>query len=153
MMARLHRLRRDCRGAAAMELVLIAPVVAGILYAALDFSKAWMMRLNLEQAAQGAMSAAVAQRGVQTSYDYVLAEARAAYGQPLRTATLDNWLECDGVRQGSLTANCNGAQRARYVSILLTAEYVPAFGWGVFFNGSTANNGFIVGGDATVRLQ
>jgi Flp pilus assembly pilin Flp len=153
MMTRLRSLRRDRRGAAAMEMVLITPIVAGLLYGAMDFSKAWMMRLNLEQAAQGGVEAALAQRGVQTSYNYALAEAIAAYGQPTTSATIDNWLECGGVRQGSLTANCAGEQRARYVSIRLAAEYVPAFGWGVFFNGSTANNGFIVAGDATVRLQ
>lgn len=153
MMARLGSLRRNRCGAAAVELVLITPIVAGMLYAAMDFSKAWMMRLNLEQAAQGGIEAVAAQRGVQSSYAYALTEATTAYGQPTTSATLDNWLECDGVRQGNLTASCNGAQRGRYVSIRLAAEYVPAFGWGAYFNGATANNGFIVTGDATVRVQ
>lgn len=153
MMVRLQRLRRDRRGSAAMELVLITPIVAGILYAAMDFSKAWMMRLNLEQAAQGGIEAVASQRSVQSSYAYALTEATTAYGQPTTSATLDNWLECDGVRQGNLTADCGAGQRARYVSIRLAAEYVPAFGWGAYFRGSTANNGFIVTGDATVRVQ
>ena len=153
MIARLRHLRRDRCGAAAMELVLITPIIAGLLYGALDFSKAWMMRLNLEQAAQGGIESVASQRSVQASYAYALTEATTAYGQPLTASTLDNWLECGGVRQANLTNDCGTNQRARYVSIRLAAEYVPAFGWGVFFSGATANNGFIVVGDATVRVQ
>ena len=153
MRAILHGLRRDRCGAAAMEMVLITPIVAGIIYGAMDFSRAWMMRLQLEQAAQGGIEAIAANRSVKTNYSYALTEATTAYGQPTTSAALDNWLECDGVRQANLTANCGNTQRARYVSIRLAAEFVPAFGWGVFFNGNTANNGFIVVGDAAVRVQ
>lgn len=153
MIARLINLARDRRGAAAMEMVLITPVVAGMLYGAMDFSRAWMMRMQLEQAAQGGIEAVAAQRSIQPNYNYALTEATAAYGKPTTSAALDNWLECGGVRQANLTTTCAGTQRARYVSIRLAAEYVPAFGWGVFFNGTTANNGFIVVGDATVRVQ
>jgi Flp pilus assembly protein TadG len=153
MIARLKQLRRARDGAAAMEMVLITPVVAGLLFAALDFSGAWLTRLQLEQAAQRGIEAASAQRNVQSSYAYALTEATTAWGKPYTSAVLDAWLECGGVRQANVTTSCNGAQRARYVSIVIRAEYVPSFGWGKFFDGSTANNGFIVTGDATVRLQ
>lgn len=153
MMALLHRLRRARDGAAAMEMVLIVPVVTGILFAALDFSGAWSTRLQLEQAAQRGIESVAARRGVSSNYSYALTEATTAWGKPTTSRVLDNWLECGGVRQANLTNDCAGAQRARYVSIRLAAEYVPAFGWGAFFNGATANNGFIIEGDATVRVQ
>lgn len=153
MMARLRELRRAKGGAAAMEMVLITPVVAGMLMAAMDFSNAWLIRLQLEQAAQRGIEAVAARRGVATDYSYALTEATTAWGQAYQSATLDNWLECDGVRQANLTADCGAGQRGRYVAIAISAEFLPFYKWGGVMKGTTANNGFIVTGDATVRVQ
>ena len=133
--------------------MLITPVVAGLLFVALDFSGAWLTRLQLEQAAQRGIEAAAARRGVALSYTYALNEATTAWGKPLRSSALDTWLECGGVRQGSLTVSCNGQQRARYVSIRLVGEYAPVFNWGGVLTGNTANGGYLILGDATVRVQ
>jgi hypothetical protein len=140
-------------GAAAAEFALILPTVAAMVMGALDFSHAWSTRLGLEQAAQAGIELVAARKGIATNYNYALAEANARWGKPLTSSALDTWLECGGVRQPNLTANCNGAQRARYVSIQLRAEYVPMMGWGSLFNGSTGNDGFIITGDAAVRIQ
>lgn len=153
MMALLARLARRRDGAAAMELALVMPVLFGLVMVALDFSGAWLIRLNLEQAAQRGIELAVARKGVATDYNYVLTEVTSAWGKPYTSASVDSWLECGGVRQSSTSANCNGAQIARYLSVQITAEYVPSFGWGGVIKGSTANGGFNVTGDATVRLQ
>lgn len=153
MMRQLLGLGRDRRGAAAMEMALITPVVGGMLLAALDFSGAWLARLQLEQAAQRGIEAVANRRGVATDYSYALADAQAAYGKPLQSAVLDNWLECGGVRQASLTTNCNGQQRARYVSIRLVGTYDPVFNWGGLLSSGRAGNGYRILGDAAVRIQ
>ena len=153
MMARLRQLAGARSGAAAMEMVLITPVVAGMMFVAMDFSGAWLRRLQLEQAAQRGIEAVASRRGVSSTYDYALAEAQAAYSGTLTRSALDNWLECNGVRQANLTANCGSGQRARYVSIRLDAEYAPSFGWGGLLSGTTASGGFPIMGDAVVRVQ
>lgn len=149
----LASITRNRHGGAAAELALILPVVTGLLMGALDFSHAWSTRLGLEQAAQAGIELVAQRKGVATSYAYALTEARTRWGKPLTASALDSWLECNGVRQGSLTANCNGGQRARYVSIVLRAEFVPLMGWGRFMNGNTDSDGMIVTGDAAVRVQ
>ncbi len=149
----LALITRDRRGASAAEFALILPTIGAMMLGALDFGQAWSTRLELEQAAQAGIELIAARKGVATSYSYALAEATTRWGKPLTSSTLSSWLECNGVVQSTLTANCNGGQRARYVSIRLRAEYTPILGWGGLFNGNTANDGFIVTGDAAVRVQ
>lgn len=140
-------------GGSAAELALILPMLGGLLMGALDFSHAWTARLALEQAAQSGIELVAQRKGVASSYAYALAEAQARWGKPLTASTLDTWLECNGVRQSGLSANCNGGQRARYVSIRLRANFVPMMGWGRFMNGDSENDGVIITGDAAVRVQ
>ena len=149
----LARLARDRHGAAALEMAIIMPVVAGLMMVALDFSNAWSMRLGLEQAAQSSIEIAGARKGVATNYDHLRQAAIDAWGKPYSSAATDNWLECDGVRMDSITVSCNGGQRARYVSVSISAEYRPVFGWGQVISGNSANNGFVVTGDAVLRVQ
>lgn len=149
----LALLRRQRAGGAAMEMALIAPVVFAMLMVGLDFSGAWSMKLNLENAAQRGIELAAIRRGVAPDYNYILTETVNAWGRPYSNAAVDFWLECGGVRQGSTTASCNGAQVARYVSVVIRAEYVPYFGWGGVISGNSTNGGFVVSGDATVRVQ
>jgi hypothetical protein len=149
----LARLACNRSGAAAMEMVIIMPVVAGLMMVALDFSNAWSMRLGLEQAAQSSIELAAARKGVATNYDYLRTAAIDAWGKPFKTAATDSWLECDGVRMASLTVSCNGGQRARYVSVAIAAEYQPVFGWGKVISGTGTSNGILVTGDAVLRVQ
>jgi hypothetical protein len=148
----LSRLARARDGAAALEMAIIMPVIAGIMLVAIDFSNAWSMRLGLEQAAQRGIELAAARKGVATSYDHIRTEALAAWGKPVTAAIVDSWLECGGVRQSSLTANCAGAQRARYVSVTISADFQPSFNWGGVISGGR-DGGFNLTGDATVRVQ
>lgn len=151
-MRRLLHLRAARDGAAAMEMVIIMPVIAGLMMVAIDFSNAWSMRLQLEQAAQRGIELAAARKGVAPDYDYVRTEALAAWGKPVTAASVDTWLECGGVRQATLTANCAGAQRARYLSVTISADFQPSFNWGGVISGGRSG-GFNLTGDATVRVQ
>ncbi|WP_439545474.1 TadE/TadG family type IV pilus assembly protein [Sandarakinorhabdus sp.] len=151
-MRRLADILRARDGAAALELAIIAPVIGGLIMVAMDFSNAWAMRLALEQVAQRSVELAAVRKGVAANYDYIRDEAVAAWGKPFTSAVVDSWLECGGTRQSSTTANCAGAQRARYVSVRISADFQPTFGWGRIISGNR-NGGFNLTGDATVRVQ
>lgn len=149
-----HRLARDRTGASAAEFALLAPLLASMIFGAIDLSLATSTILELEQAAGRTAELVTAPGTVALSYADLPAEARAAYGKDVDAAVGDNWLECDGVRQASFTGTCTaGQQTARYVSIRVTTEYVPIVGWGGLIAGNGPNNGFILTGDATVRVQ
>lgn len=153
MIRLVRRLAAARRGAAAVEVAIILPVVTGLLMVALDFSNAWLTRLQLEQAAQRGIELVAARKGVATSYDYAVTEMATAWGRPYTNATSDVWLECGGVRQASLTANCNGAQRSRYVRLEIAATFSPMFDWGIFYSGPQRDGNATLVGDATVRVQ
>jgi Flp pilus assembly pilin Flp len=153
MMPCAASLRRNRSGGAAAEFAIILPMISAMLLGALDFSHAWAMRLELEQAAQAGIEQATARKGVAGDYSFALNEAVARWGGPLVSQTLDTWLECGGVRQANVTASCGAAQRARYVSVRLRAEYMPKMGFGGVITGDGPNGGFVVQGDAAVRVQ
>jgi len=153
MMPHLRRLPADRSGASALEAAIILPVVAGLLMVAMDFSNAWLTRLQLEQAAQRGIELVAARKGVATSYDYAVTEMVNAWGRAYTSATADVWLECGGVRQANLASDCNGTQRARYVQLRIAANFTPMFGWGIFYRGPNANGSATVVGDAAVRVQ
>lgn len=144
-----------CRsGASAAEFALLAPLIASMIFGAIDLSLATSTILNLEQAAGRTAELVTAPGTVALSYANLPAEARAAYGEAVTAVISDNWLECDGARQPSFTGSCPvNTQTARYVSIGLTTEYVPIVSWGGLITGNGPNNGFVLTGDATVRVQ
>lgn len=147
-------LQRDQRGATALELALLAPVLAAMLFGAMDLANGFAMKLALEQAAGRTAELATAPGTVSGSYANLNAEVVAAYGKPYETAAVDNWLECNSVRNGSFTGICPvGQQTARYVAIQISAEYVPYFNYGGLLRGNGPNRGFVAKGDATVRIQ
>lgn len=155
MMRRLlSRCRHDRHGGSAAEFALILPMVGTMLLGALDFGNAWSSRLRLEQAAQAGIEMVVARQGLQPNYNYALAEAQARWGSALTGSNLQSWLECNGVRQPTGATQCgSGEARARYVAISLQAEYVPTLKLGRIISGNGPNGGFIVTGDAAVRVQ
>lgn len=149
-----RRLRRDRGGAAALELALMVPLLASMVFGAFDIARGFEMKLSLEQAAGRTAELATAPGTVSGSYANLNTEVAAAYGKPYRSAAVDNWLECNGVRQGSFTGICVvGQQTARYVSVRIDAEYVPYFNYLGLLKGSGPKGGFITQGDAVVRIQ
>lgn len=149
----LARLIGHRAGASALEVAIILPVVTGLVMVAMDFSNAWFTRLQLEQAAQRGIELVAVRKGVAASYDYAVTEMTSAWGRPVSSATADVWLECGGVRQATLTANCNGAQRARYLKLRIAARFSPMFDWGFFYDGPDADGTALLVGDAVMRVQ
>ena len=150
----LRRLRRCRRGSAAAEMALVAPILAALLFGAFDVANGVAMKLALEEAAERTAELATAPGTVLTTYASFRNEVIAAYGSPYRTASVDNWLECNGTRNAAFNGTCPaGQQIARYMAIRIDAEYVPYFNLGGVFEGNGPNGGYITAGDAVVRIQ
>src|SRR5206468_10839302 len=86
-------------------------------------------------------------------YGTEAATAATAAGYSGSTATVDYWLECNGVRQGTTTTPCNTGQTyARYVTITVSNTYTPFFqsrAW----PGANAQGNIPVSGYAGIRVQ
>jgi len=151
----LTRLRGCRSGAAGAEMVLIAPALAALLFVGMDVGLAFWEKHQLEQAAQRGIELALAPGTIGTgSFSHLGPEVRAAYGKPVQSLTVDNWLECNGVRQSSWNSFCpTGQTFARYVSVRVQAEYVPQYSFGGLLHGDGQDGGYVLTGDASVRLQ
>jgi Flp pilus assembly pilin Flp len=134
MIERLHRcltgLRRDQRGASVIEFALFAPILAVMVMGVSDLAMGYSKKLVLEQAAYRSLEK-VAVGTVQSDYTFLKAEAATAAGVPVTSVTVDNWLECDRVRQASFTGSCaSGQMTSRYVEVSISSTYSPRFNYG-----------------------
>lgn len=156
-MNRLLHLKRDERGASIIELAMTAPFFAALLIGIVDMSRAYSMKLKLEQSAQRAIEKIEQQHTVQPSYTAYATEAATAAtaaGYPGSVATPDYWLECNGVRQSSTVGPCSGSTDtyARYVTITVSNTYTPLFpsrAW----PGADAQGNIALSGTAGIRVQ
>lgn len=161
----LLKLRDDERGASLIELALAAPFMAAIVIGMADLSRAYSMKLILEQASQRAVEKVENQRSVSTAgYNTDLqteaTSAMTAAGYSTGNSyTPDSWLECssDGsswTRQTDFNGSCPNASdlTARYVSMRVSRDFVPMFtsrAW----PGANSNGTITVSGYAEVRMQ
>jgi Flp pilus assembly protein TadG len=133
------RVGRDQRGASVIELALAAPFLAAIVIGMSDLSRAFSMKLLLEQAAQRTVEKVENQKSVATSYNTSLsseassAMTAAGYSSG-NTITPDSWVECSSngttwTRQSNFTDSCPNASdiTARYVKVTIARNYVPMF--------------------------
>lgn len=145
----LQRLASDRSGAAAVEAALVLPLMIVLLFAAVDFAVGFSARMNLVAAAARTAELATGVGQVRADYSFLQAEAESAAARPDAVATVNTWLECDGVVQGPINGLCPAGQAfARYVSVTIQARYTPIFGIGGFLGSSVP-----IGGSATVRIQ
>jgi Flp pilus assembly protein TadG len=149
-MTLLRSLRRNRAGNAAMELALLAPVLALGMFAAIDLAAGFSLKLDLVSAASRAAELTTAPGVVRADYSFLQSEAVAAANVPGATATVSNWLECNGTRQQPGTNLCAaGDQFARYVQVAVAAPYVPLFNYG----GLVPATGIVLEGSTAVRIQ
>lgn len=161
----LLRLRDDERGASLIELALAAPFMAAIVIGMADLSRAYSMKLMLEQASQRAVEKVENQRSVSTTYNTDLTteatSAMTAAGYSTGNSyTPDSWLECSSdagaswTRQTDFNGSCPNASdlTARYVSMRVSRDFVPMFtsrAW----PGANGDGTITVSGFAEVRMQ
>lgn len=154
MITRLTTLLHDRSGAAAVEMALVIGLLVGLVLLVFDVTNAFTTKTRLEQAAQRAAELALSPGSIGSNYAYVATEAQSAYGRPVRSSTVETWLECNGTRQATFGAICpQGQQSARYLAVVVQADYTPAWQWGGYLVSTMTGNGLTMTGDATVRLQ
>lgn len=151
---RAGRLWRDESGVSVVELALVAPVLALLIMGMTDLARGLAARHNLEQAAYRVLEK-VAVGSVQSDYTTLAPEAASAAGAGA-TASIDQWLECDGTRQPSFDGVCpDGQTPARYVRVTVNQNFAPSFSYSratwKFLN---LTNGVIpLSGTAALRVQ
>jgi Flp pilus assembly protein TadG len=149
-------LKQNERGAAVIELALAAPFLAALLVGIIDLSRAYSMKYKLEQSAQRAVEQIQQTHTVLTDYSPYATEATtaaSAAGYSGSTASVDYWLECNGVRASDPTVPCNSGQTyARYVTITVSNTYTPFFSSRAW-PGANAQGNIPVSGYAGIRVQ
>jgi Flp pilus assembly protein TadG len=153
-MAPLGSLSRDSRGASVIEFGLFAPILAVMVMGISDVAMGYSAKLQVEQAVYRALEK-VAVGTVQSDYQYLRNEAAAADGSggiQASNVTVENWLECNRVRQTTFTALCpTGQDTARYVSVSVSWSYTPQFSYGPLVGNSS---GVVpISASASLRIQ
>jgi Flp pilus assembly protein TadG len=161
-MMRLFRLlRSDQRGASIVELGLVAPIFGGLLVGMTDISRAYSMKLRLEEAAQRAIETVQQQSTHGNNYASLSTEASnaaTAAGYSGSTVTVTYSLECNGATNTSTTgaainASCTTGQTyANYVTVKITNSYTPMF-TASYFPNHNSNGTVTVSGYAGLRIR
>lgn len=155
MMIPLRTLRSDERGNSLIEMAIIAPVLAALLIGAVDLSRAYSTKLQVEQAGQRTIERIQSTEYKTSDNSTLEAEAETAAGTG-SDATITAWLECnnDGSHLDYDTGSCANATDpyARYVQITVTQSFTPMFGTALFPQ-SNANGTVTVTATAGVRAQ
>ena len=161
-MRRIATLIRAQRGAAIIELAMVAPVLALMTIGVVDLSNGFGRKLRLEQAAQRSIEKVMQTTGVLTVEDTIAAEAVCQYNgtnedgtcktAPLTTAnvTVTHRLECDG----TLTTNPDCAaneKESRWIQVTVSDDYTPMFP--VHFTGIDAGNKYHIQAVAGMRTE
>lgn len=161
MIARLRSIRADERGASVIELALAAPFLATIVIGMTDVSRAYSMKLQLEQAAQRSIEKVQQQASGSNDYSTLSSEANTAAtaaGYSNSTVAVKYWLECNGTvteqsTGAALSSSCsNGQTYARYVTVTITNYYTPMFAQ-TFFASRNADGTVTVSGYSGIRVQ
>ena len=140
-----RKLLRSERGAAIIELAMVAPVFALMTIGIVDMSNAYSRKLGLEQGAQRAIEKIMQTTQDNTVDDTLISEAvcqvngtnadGGCKSSPITTSdvTVEHRLECidpSGTLHVSTdpTATCTGTQKTRtYISVTVHDKYTPMF--------------------------
>ena len=156
MIARTFKALRDERGAAVIELALLAPVLALMTIGVVDMSNAFSRKLQLEQAAQRSIEKIMQTTGDLTVENTIKSEAVCQVNGTNTDGTCRSGvigeddvtvayrLECDATVVDDYETECAAGQKeARYISVTVAATYEPMFP--IHFKG--------IGGDGVYHVQ
>lgn len=153
MIRSVHSLWLDSRGNSMIELALAAPLLTALLVGTVDISRAVSAKLQLEQAAQRSIEWVQRSDFQDSDKATVQSDAAQAAGVATSAVTVDDWLECDGVRQSSFDSACTDTQvSAKYVQVTIQKSFTPVFGTS-FFPGANSNGTVTLQSIAGVRAQ
>jgi len=174
---RVLRLRRDERGAAIIELALVAPVFALMTIGIVDMSNAFSRKLALEQAAQRSIEKVMQTTQLSTVQDTLKNEACSQIDGQNADGTCKNTeittddvtvtfrQECtdasgnlttqttsDADTFDSFTCASGSTKEAKYISVTVADTYMPLFPVH-FFGYSSASGGYDLSASAGVRTK
>jgi Flp pilus assembly protein TadG len=165
------RLRGNERGAAIMELALVAPILMTAIIGVVDIANAFSQKLALEQGAQRAIEKIMQTTQDSTIDDTVKAEAVCQVNgtngdgscktSPLTASnvTITYRLECT-TAGGTVTTYLNadaeqdcgaGLKQAQYVSVAIQSKYSPMFPF--HFAALNADGTYHISATAGMRTQ
>ena len=142
MMQILRRLQSDNRGAAIIEMAMVAPVLALMTVGVVDISNGFGRKLRLEQAAQRSIEKVMQTTGELTVEDTIATEAVCQYNgvnaegecntAPLTTdnVTVNHRLECNGVEKIVTVDDqdcAEGETESRWIQVTVWDDYAPMF--------------------------
>lgn len=150
--AMIAALRGEDRGAAVMELALVAPIFATMLIGMVDIGRGYSMKLQLEQAAQRAIEKVMNGQADKSSAAALKTEAATVAGVAETAVVVDFWLECNDTRQASYDTTCAAGQVfRRYLTVQISKTFNPMFS--AKWLGSNTDGTFTVVGKTIVRTQ
>jgi Flp pilus assembly protein TadG len=153
----LRRLRRDEKGASVIEFALFAPVLGLMVMGVSDLAMGYSTKLKIEGAIyrsleRVAVGSTAGPQVVQNDYSFLQTEAATAAGVPTSQVSVDQWLECNRVRQTDFAGACpDGQDTARYVKVTINTSYTPRFSYGPLVRNT---NGVVpIEANASLRVQ
>jgi Flp pilus assembly protein TadG len=172
----MQKLRADERGAAIIELAIVAPMLALMVVGVVDMSNAFSRKLALEQGAQRAIEKIMQTTGTTTVEDTIKTEAVCQVNgmnangtcktTPITSAnvTVTYRLECTDVA-GAMTAQTNTdatvfdtytcppstSIEAKYIQVGVTDRYTPMFP--IHFAGYNADHTYHLSATAGMRTK
>ena len=159
-MGRLLTLWREQRGAAIIELAIVAPVIALMTVGVVDLSNGFSSKLLLEQAAQRSIEKVMQTTGITSVEDTIANEAICQVNgtnadgscktAPITAAnvTVTHRLECNGALSAA-TDCATGEVSSRWVQVTIWDDYTPLFP--VHFSGIDANGKYRIQASAGMR--
>lgn len=148
----VSKLRRDARGTAAIELALIAPMLATLVVGVIDMSNGYSRKLELEQAVQRSLEMVLQTTGNDTAEDAIIGQVVAQAGVTAEQVVVARRLECDAVVVADITEECDPDEMtARYITVSVTDTYDPMFA--MTFGNTDANGNYRLSATAGMRTQ
>ena len=155
MIRRLSELRSDERGAAIIELAIVAPMLALLTIGVVDMSNGFATKLKLEQASQRAIEKIMQTTGNGTAEETIIAEAASQAEVPVENVSVSYRLECDGALQDDAEGECLETQQtAKWVTVTVNDKYEPLFALKMFkFSGLESDGTYHITAKAGMRTQ
>ena len=155
MIRKLATLRGDERGAAIIEMAIVAPVLALLTIGVVDMSNGFATKLKLEQASQRAIEKVMQTTGNGTAEEIIIAEAATQADVPVENVKVTYRLECDGTVQSDPEGECAETQKtAKWVTVTVNDQYKPLFALNKFkFSGLESDGTYHISAKAGMRTQ
>jgi Flp pilus assembly protein TadG len=151
MIRRLNALGRDRRGAAVVELAIVAPMIALLTVGVVDLSNGFSRKLKIEQAAQRSIEKIMNTSASDTIEATLAAEAAHQGDVPIDQVAVKYRLECNGVAQTDAVECPEDQESTQWVSVTVTDSYEPMFAR--YFSGIDSDGTYHLSATAGVRIQ